>query len=597
MGKTSPAYQSARKLYDEGKLGDARVVLQRALQKTPADADLNVLMGGVLIELGQPEQAAYFLERACAAVPGDTMARGILAEAYMHSGKLDAAEKAFRAVIAAERDAYSPRINLGNILIRKGAIGEAERLLREAAEIRKDRFEAANNLALLLLDAGRADEAAAMVRERRRARQGDPTINRCLANILNYVDEEREGESLEAHRVFGEALVRAGEPASAGLPPLSTAPCEGRKLRVGYMSPDFREHSVAYFIEPILKHHDRSRFEVYAYSSVATPDARTEKIRGMVDRWRDIARTSDLAAARGMREDGLDILIDLAGLTNNHRLGVLALRGAPVQMTYCGYPATTGLSTVDWRIVDRVTDPEGAESRCVEKLLRLEGDGSFSCYQPPEGLEEPAAWDGSSGVVFGSFNVLSKVNPGVVKAWARILRGAPEARLILKARSLAEEAVRARYAEAFAGEGIGAGRVELVGPVASVKEHLVLYSRIGVALDPFPYNGTTTTYEALWMGVPVVTQAGKTHAGRVGASILHALGEDGLVAGDLESYIRVAIELGRDGGRLAEYRRTLRKRLAGSSLCDAAGFTRRFEAGLVSAVISAVAGTQGRKQG
>lgn len=578
MSTTSPAYRAARKLYDEGNLGEARVALQRAIQKSPGDADLNTLMGGVLIELGQAEQAVYFLERACAA--GDGFARGILGEAYMHAGKLDLAEKTFLRVIQDEAGAYSPRINLGNILIRRGAIGEAERLLREAASLREDRFEAANNLALLLLDTGRADDAAALVRSRLAGKPTDPTINRCLANILNYVEEAREGESLAAHRVFGDAVIRAAAGPAGGLPPLQDSREQGRRIRVAYMSPDFREHSVAYFIEPILLHHDRSRFEVFAYSNTASPDARTERMKGMVDHWRDIARTSDFAVARDARRDGIDILIDLAGLTNNHRLGVLALRAAPVQMTYCGYPATTGLSTVDWRIVDKVTDPAGAESRCVERLLRLEGEGSFSCYLPPKDMPEPAAWDPAKPVTFGSFNVLSKVNPAVVRAWARILKEAPGTRLVLKARSLSESAVRERYAGAFEAEGVAADRVELLGPMPSVADHLAVYGRVGIALDPFPYNGTTTTYEALWMGVPVVTQAGRTHAGRVGASILTGLGEASLIAADVDEYVAKAVELARDGARIAEYRRTLRGRLAGSALCDGAGFTRRFEGAL-----------------
>ncbi|MCG3124952.1 MAG: Beta-barrel assembly-enhancing protease [Phycisphaerales bacterium] len=582
MSTTSPAYQAARKLYDEGRLVECRQSLQRALQRSPGDADLNMLMGGVLVEMGQPEGAVYFLERACSISPQNHTARSILAEALMHSGKLAAAEKAFRAVVAAEAVSYSPRINLANILIRQGTVGEAETLLREAAAIRPERFEALNNLALLMLDCGRADEAAAMIRARRDQRPGDPAVNRCLANILNYVDEAREGESLEAHRVHGDWLVNSAAAAAAQLPPLAAAGAGGRRIRLGYMSPDFREHSVAYFVEPILRNHDRSRFEVFAYSSTGSVDARTERFKTLVEHWRDIARINDVAAARQVRQDGIDILVDLAGLTNNHRLGVLALRGAPVQVTYCGYPSTTGLSTVDYRIVDEVTDPPGFESRCVETLLRLKGPGSFSCYDPPVSSPEPA-WDSSGPVTFGSFNVLSKVTPGVVALWCRVLREAPGTRLILKARSLADGAVRGRYEELVRSHGIESERVELMGPVASVADHLAVYSRVAVALDPFPYNGTTTTYEALWMGVPVVTLAGRTHAGRVGASILTGLGEHGLIAQSVDEYVAKAVELAQDVARVGSYRRTLRHRLKESALCDAAGFTRRFEEALEEA--------------
>ncbi len=583
MSTTSPAYQAARKLYDQGRLAEARDALQRALQRSPGDPDLNTLMGGVLVEIGQAQSAIYFLERASAAAPADAMARAILGEAYMHAGNLDAAEKTFRRVIDADPAAYSPRINLGNILIKRGKLTEAEDLLRRAADLRPERFEAANNLALLLLDAGRADQAAALVRDRLAKKPGDMMISRCLANILNYVPEIRHGESLQAHRTFGDAVVAAAAAPAATLPPITSTPDPDRRIRLAYMSPDFREHSVAYFIEPILRHHDRSRFELFAYSNTASPDARTEQFKSLVDHWRDIARINDLAAARQARADQIDILIDLAGLTNNHRLGVLALRAAPVQMTYCGSPSTTGVSTVDYRLVDDITDPPGAESSTVETLLRIPGPGSFSCYAPPPGMPDPSPWSADQPVTFGSFNVLSKVNPAVVEVWARILREAPGSRLILKARSLSEPAVHDRYASAFAAHGIGPDQLELLGPLPSVADHLAVYRRIAVALDPFPYNGTTTTYEALWMGVPVVTLAGTTHAGRVGASIMTGLGEPGLITGDIDQYVATAVSLARDPACINHYRATLRPRLTASPLCDAPGFTRRFEGVLLQA--------------
>lgn len=583
MSTSSPAYLAARKLYDEHRLDEARQSLQRSLQRSPSDPDLNTLMGGVLLEMGQAEQAIYFLERAVSQSPEGSISRAILGEAQMHSGRLDAAEKSFTRVLAADASAYSPRINLANILIKKGAISQAEARLREAVAIRPERFEAVNNLALLMLDSGRADEAAALVRERMALSPNDPAINRCLANILNYVPEANPGESLQAHRTFGDSLVNAAATARASLPAFANSSEPDRPLRIAYMSPDFREHSVAYFIAPLLRAHDRRRFQIYAYSNTGSPDATTERIKSMADHWRDISRTSDIAAVRQARADQIDILIDLAGLTNNHRLGVLALRAAPVQMTYCGYPSTTGLSTVDYRIADEITDPPDAPPHTVETLLRLQPPGSFSCYEAPPNLPIPAKWDPAQPITFGSFNILCKVAPPVVAAWSRILQQVPGSRLILKARSLAEPSVRERYAAAFAGHGIAADCLELLGPLPSLTDHLALYSRIGIALDPFPYNGTTTTYEALWMGVPVVTLAGQTHAGRVGASILTGIGEPSLIAGTLEDYIATAARLATDHAAIVNYRGTLRERLATSPLCDAPGYARRFESALIQA--------------
>ncbi|MBL8962548.1 MAG: tetratricopeptide repeat protein [Phycisphaeraceae bacterium] len=580
MSTTSPAYLAARRLYDQGRLDECRVSLQRAISRTPGDADLNTLMGGVLVEMGRPEQALYFLERAAASPSGGEIARSILGEAQMHSGRLEDAERSFRSVIASVPSSYSPRINLANLLIRRGVLDEAEEHLRHAAAARPDLFQAYNNLALLLLDSGRSDEAAALVREKASSQPNDPAINRCLANILNYVDEQRPGESLAAHRIHGEWIERAAQAARVPSGGHSNFPDPDRRLRIAYLSPDFREHSVAYFIEPVMRRHDRERFEVFAYSNAAAPDARTEVFKSIADHWRDIARTGDTSAAGMIRADQIDILVDLAGLTHNNRLGLLALKPAPVQMSYCGYPSTTGLSAVDYRLVDQVTDPPGSESRCVERLLYLRPPGSFSCYAPPPGMPEPAPLVTGTPVVFGSFNVLSKVTPPVVETWCRILTQCPGSRLVLKARSLAEPSVRRRYAESFASRGIDRDRVELLGPLPGVADHLAVYGRVAIALDPFPYNGTTTTYEALWMGVPVVTLAGITHAGRVGASILTALGEPLLIARNTDDYVRTACELAADLSRINTYRTTLRGRLGSSPLCDAEGYTRRLEEAL-----------------
>ncbi len=583
MSLSSPAYLAARRLYDNGQLAEARASLQRSLQRSPNDVDLNTLMGGVLVELAQPETAIYFLERAVAGDPANISARSVLGEALMRSHKLEAAEKVFRQVVLADRTAYSNRLNLANILVRKGSLREAQELLREAVALRPDRFDAINNLSLLLTECGRAEEAVGTVRKHIIARPDDPMVSRCLANMLNYLDEDAPGERVGAHRAFGQYLFRRAAKARAALPPFSNSKDPARRLRIAYMSPDLREHSVAYFVSPLFRHHDRSRFEVYAYSNAASTDKKTEQLKPLVDQWRDISRMSDTEAAMLARKDQIDIMIDLAGLTNNHRLSVLALGAAPVQMTYCGYPGTTGLPTVDYRLVDQVTDPPGSESQCVEKLLRIPGPGSFSCYEPPPDMPEPAPWDTSAPVTFGSFNVLSKVTPRVLETWARILQETPRSRLILKARSLNEPSVAEHFSAALAALGISPDRVELYGLLPSLKDHLALYSRIAIGLDPFPYNGTTTTYEAMWMGVPVITLAGVSHAGRVGTSILTALGEPGLIAANLDQYVAKAVALARQPQKISEYRATLRGRLAGSSLCDGPGFTRRLELALTEA--------------
>lgn len=392
--------------------------------------------------------------------------------------------------------------------------------------------------------------------------------------LLNYLP------GTDADAVFEEHL-EWGRVAEARVPRLELdTPAEDtrRCLRVGYLSPDFREHSVASFIEPVLRQHDRSRFEVCCYSSLPMPDETTRRIREAVDVWRDIDKLSDGEAARLIREDRIDILVDLSGHTAGGRLGIFAARPAPIQMTWMGYPNATGLRTIDYRITDGVADPAGEEAHYSEELLRL--DGCFLCYQPvtdaPEVAPLPALTNGH--VTFGSFNNFSKINPGVLQLWAEVLKQVPGSRLLLKCPALTDATVRGRVSAALQALGIGTERVDLLGHTRTRQEHLALYARVDIAVDTFPYNGTTTTCEALWMGVPVLSLVGKRHAGRVGASLLSAAGLSDWLADTPESFVAIAQTMVADVTRLARLRGSLRGQLAESSLCDAAGFVRRLEA-------------------
>jgi predicted O-linked N-acetylglucosamine transferase (SPINDLY family) len=353
----------------------------------------------------------------------------------------------------------------------------------------------------------------------------------------------------------------------------------GRRLRLGYLSPDFNHHAVAYFIEPVLAAHDRTRVEVFCYASVAVPDRFTDRLRGLAEHWRDIARLDDDAAAALIRADNLDLLIDLAGHSARHRLLVLARRPAPVQATWIGYPNTTGLDAIDYRITDAVSDPVGqTEAWHSEKLVRL--PANFSCYRPDDDAPAvnnlPAAAAGA--VTFGCFNQFAKVTPEVIALWARLLAKLPGSRLLLKSRGLGDPGVAARVQAAFAAAGVGPARLILNGDELSVADHLGLYHKVDIALDPFPYNGTTTTCEALWMGVPVVTLAGSTHVSRVGASLLTHAGLAGWIAATPDDYVARAVAAVRDLPALAALRRGLREQVRTSPLCDAVRFTRGFEA-------------------
>jgi len=349
-------------------------------------------------------------------------------------------------------------------------------------------------------------------------------------------------------------------------------------MNIGYLSPDFKRHSVACFIEPLLAAHDRSRFKIFGYSGVSNSDPVTERIKGLCEEWRDVSRLGDDWIADRTRADRIDILVDLAGHTGEGRPLLFAHKLAPVQVTWLGYPNTTGIAAIDYRLSDAVADPEGAADRFhVEKLVRL--PGGFLCYAPAP--EAPAVAElpllGSGHVTFGCFNNLAKLTPAMVALWAQLLVALPGARLHLKSFGLAAESARRSLLQQFADRGIGAERLELAAPVESLAAHLAKYQGIDIALDVYPYNGVATTCEALWMGVPVITLAGPTHVSRVGASLLHSVGLAELVAGSAEEYLQKALELARNDDRLGALRRTMRDRLRASPLLDARRFAGALE--------------------
>ena len=379
------------------------------------------------------------------------------------------------------------------------------------------------------------------------------------------------------HRRAGAALM-ALAPNSPALP-FANPRDPGRRLRVGYVSPDFRRHSVSYFLEPLLAAHDRAGFEIFCYAEVIQPDEVTARLQRHADHWLITAGMPDDALAARIRADGIDILIDLAGHTAGNRLPLFARRPAPIQATWLGYPNTTGLPAIDYRLADAISDPPGwGDALASETLLRL--PGGFLCFGPPVHAPPPGVPPclAAGAVTFGSFNNPAKISLPTIESWSAILKRLPDARLLLKSRQLVDAMTWVLLRTRFAERGIPANRVDMLGFQADTVSHLEVYHRVDIALDPFPYNGATTTCEALWMGVPVVTLAGDRHAARVGASLLSRVGLDGLIAASRDEYVERAVDLAGDRERLAALRSTLRPDMAASSLCDATAFARGVEA-------------------
>lgn len=350
-----------------------------------------------------------------------------------------------------------------------------------------------------------------------------------------------------------------------------------RKLRVGFVSPDFRAHSVAYYARPFFDAFDRDRFDVVAYAHVPNQDAVTADLRELTTDWRDIVDWNDQRLADEVRNDRIDILIDLAGLTRDSRLLAFTARPAPIQMTYIGYPNTTGLPQIDYRITDWIADPDGLDEDYTETLIRL--PGCFLCYAIPGHAPavEPGPCEHRDYVTFGSFNNLAKVNPGVLSLWADVLQAVPQSKLLLKAMSSNDSTAQDMIRNALEQRDIDPKRVTFADYRSTPASHLALYNDIDIALDPFPYNGTTTTCEALWMGVPVITLLGDRHASRVGASLLNAIGFTAGIAESPEEYVTTAKLMAENRSILKTTRRTLRDAVYNSPLCDNQAHARTLE--------------------
>jgi protein O-GlcNAc transferase len=569
MPPTPPALTQARHLFHQGKLDQARELLQRFLQREPAHAEANHSLAVILLSRGERDRALYHAQRSISSAPNEPEYRATLASILDARGDHAAAMASARR--AAELAAGSPAALLDLVPLFWG-LGEFDDALNAArGAIALDPRAARGPLAHLLCHVGEPEQAAALLRGELANDPDAPDILLPLAHTLNYVPDTDPRESFELHQRFGRTYARYTRPPQPPRRPLDPE----RKLRIGFISPDFYSQSVAFFAEPMIEHLDRADFEVFCYSSTARPDAVTRRLQGLADTWRDIANTSPAAVLEHLDADALDILIDLAGLTTGNALNILAARPAPVQATAIGYPNTTGLPQIDYRLVDSITDPP--ESLATEHLIRL--PGCFLCYRPmddaPTPLPEPR-----DSVTFGSFNVVQKLSSPVIDAWSHLVNDVPGSRLILKASQFSTPSVRARFEARFRAAGLDLSRLELLPPIRNKADHLALYNRIDIALDPFPYNGTTTTCEALFMGTPVVTLEGSVHAARVGSSLLRASGLPDLIAHSVNDYMRIAAALANDFPRRAALRETLRAQMLASPLCDGPAYGAKVGAAL-----------------
>lgn len=547
-----------------GQPEEAFKLYRELLAAAPADPRVHAQLGLLLHQHGAHGQAIEHFEaslRANEAQPGVWTNRG---EAARHLGQLDAAESCFRRALQYKPDCAITHNNLGLVLAQRGRLREAEASYRQALAFAPGKASTWSNLANVLRDWMRFDEAETALRKAIELDPANPATRSNLIFLLGYRSE------VAPHEIYAEARQYNAPAPDSPLPTLRPLSA-GRRLRIGYLSPDFRNHPVATFIEPVLAGHDASRVDVFCYANVARPDDVTERLRSRVAAWHSIYTLNDPAATALIRSHQLDVLIDLAGHTAGNRLGVFARRAAPLQACYLGFFATTGLRTMDYWISDDVLHAADYQDLFVEQLWRL--PRCWLAYQAPADAPAPEVSPDRETIVFGSFNQILKVTPATVQLWAEVLQRVPHSRLLLKTKSLADADTRDRLIALFVQRGIAADRVELLPALPSRNEHLASYAKVDIALDTFPYSGGTTTCEALWMGVPLVTLAGTTMPARMSASILTAAGFADRCARSSEDFVEIAVRLADEHrSRNADDRRLRRRQqretVANSSLCD-----------------------------
>ena len=534
MAQNQAKTAEAESLAEAGRWREAAEAYAKLATAGLSNYQLHFNYGTVLMNWGRYQDGREQLLAALRYQPNSLEALNNLAGAHLKLGNACAAEEVCRQILSAQPDFHTAWTNLGVALSYQGRVSEGIEAMKRALEIAPEDWIARDNLLL----------------------------------NLNYT--ATDGNDLaDVHH-----LLCAYLPSS---PQKQLPDIHGRRIRVGYVSSDFRGHSVAYFMAGVIGTHDRSAFEVFCYSMTSAPDWMTKNFVRMAEHFVDLATYTDPEAAARIEADQVDVLVDLGGHTTGNRLGIFALRPAPVQVSYLGYPATTGCSFIDYRLVDGLTDPDGSDSFSTERLVRL--PAPFLCYYPhpdfPPTAPLPALANGY--ITFGSFNHSSKISDDTLDLWSRVLAEVPDSRLFIKSRELADPVVCERFRERFVQRGLDSSRITFSGLLLNAVEHFAAYGKIDIALDTFPYNGTTTTCEALWMGVPVISLVGNLHAARVGYTILTAVGLGDLAVTSAEEYVALSAALAEDKQQLADLRGHLQSIIAHSPLCDRFRLTKGLE--------------------
>jgi len=567
-------YNLGNALRKKGRPEEACEAYTRAVGLRPELAEAHNNLGDALWHLGRFDEAIAACRRAIALRPDLAEPHNTLGNAFRGKGLLDEAIDAYSRAIGLRPGLAEAHNNLGDALRHLGRFDEALAALDQAIRLEPDLAGAHNNLGNVLRDQGRIDEALVSYLKAIQAKPGYSSVGSNFVYTLHFHPRYDAQTILAEHRKWASNYA---EPLAQQIHPHDNDRTPDRRLRIGFLSPDFRAHPVGRLLPPLFSNLDRRRSEIIGYSNVRAADAVTDQLKALADRWYDVTSLDDSQVAEQIRAHRVDILVDLALHTGNNRLLVFARRPAPVQMTMLGLPATTGMHTMDYRLTDPYLDPPGVtDGEYTERSIRL--PHCFWCYPPPDEAlpvgELPARKNGF--VTFGCLNQFVKVSRPALQSWIGILQSLPGSRLVIHSQPGSHlNAIRRLFQDG----GVSQDRVEFVARIPQ-SPHFHRYHELDLGLDPFPYSGGVTTMDSLWMGVPVITLAGRTAVGRSGVSILSNAGLPDLIAGSPEEYVAIAVKWARDLKRLADLRAGLRETMLASPLMDGKRYAANVEEAL-----------------
>ncbi len=562
--------QRALQLRAASRHREVEALCRQQLQQQPDDVDAMNFLAAALLAQGQAQAGIECLRRAITSAPSAEAYRN-LAAILAARGDADGAIENYRVAVRLQPALGDAWNALAALLKALGRYDEAEECCRRGLE-HHTHAALRHTLAAALFEQGRVDEAMIEIRAALALNPDAPGAHSDLLRMLSYADGQDPVAVYREHRAWA---ARHAQPLERTAPPHSNDPDPNRPLRVGYVSPYISKHAVTFFLESVIQHHDRRNFEIFLYADVAQPDEYSQRLQQYGAHWRATLSLTDSDLAQRVREDAIDVLIDLSGHTSHNRLLAFARRPAPVQVNWLGFPSTTGMDSMDYRITDAYCDPPGmTEHLNSESLVRL--PGIYMAWRPPDNMPVVGALPALANryVTFGSFHSCFKITPSTAALWRRILQRVPDSKLRVLAVSSegAQRHVRALLTQ----DGIAPERIQFLSRLA-FDEYLAEFGNVDIALDTFPYHGATTTCFALWMGLPVIALAGRTHASRADVSMLNNAGLPQLVADSSDEYVEIAGRMAADLNSLAAMRADLRPRMSRSPNTDGASCARDLE--------------------